>query len=204
MDIRPPQGSEIETRRDSDGVTILIPPPRLPESGFAAVLFSLVWLGLWAVGWQAAYADIMHGKGGWFVAVWLANWTIGGVWVAWFVSRLLRRPDRERLTLGPSGLAYDSGRPRPRVRFLSFRDEWMEPWERRWAEIFPKRVRAEVSKASLRSARLLTDQSGAHLVVDNDGRPTEIARYATDAEREWILRVVQTLSGLQDSEPAGS
>lgn len=149
MDIRPPQGSQIETRREPDGVTMLIPPPRLSDSGFAAILLSLVLLPFWAVGWRAAFADIMSGTGGWFIVVWLANWTIGGLWAAWLVFRLLRPPESERLTLGAAGLAYDSGRPRPRVWFWGFRESWMEPWERRWAETFPKRARAQFSRASL-------------------------------------------------------
>lgn len=199
MDIQPPQGSRIETRRDSDGVTILIPPPRLSDGGFATVLLLLVWLGAWPLGAKAVFDAWSSGAGALILVVWAAGgWSVSGLWAARLLYRLVRMPEQERLTLRASGLAYDSGLPRADVRIWGFRFLGLKPWDGRLRDIFQTRVHVEFDKATLPSLRVSLDDEGRRLIVERGGEPVEIAKYASAAEREYIRRVVHVFYQFPD------
>jgi hypothetical protein len=56
--------------------------------------------------------------------------------------------------------------------------------------MFPRRARLELDRRGLQSLRLRETSEGNRLTVDVDASRIEIARSASEIEREWLYQVL--------------
>lgn len=110
-------------------------------------------------------------------------WTLGGVFAAYSAYRAFRPSVPESLRLMPSSVTYDSGIPPPQdFGYGSPRD--------RWQSTFPKRTRMELDWRKLQSLRLRETNDGNRLTVDADGSRIDIAKSASEIDREWLYQLL--------------
>ena len=174
--------------RDGGDPVIVIPAPR-GSSRYFAGLFLLFWLGLWAIGFNAAASQLWSGKGSAFLVFWLGAWTLGGLFAVASAYRAIRPPVPETIELKRSSVAYDSGVPP-----LQW-DPWNSSGNRKgpiqtWRSVFPKRIRVDLGQRQLQSLRLRETESGNRLTVDVDSDRIDIAANASEVEREWLARLL--------------
>ncbi|GLH80584.1 hypothetical protein SSBR45G_54930 [Bradyrhizobium sp. SSBR45G] len=198
MDLAPPDGSQIKIARDGLHPVISIPQSGSPTRYFGG-LFLLFWLGGWTMGFKSALSQILSGGGSAFLVFWLGGWTIGAVMAAWTAYRSFRPTVPETLVLGRASIVYDAGVApfefNQRGQSKSIRDGWKA--------MFPKRIRAELTARQLQSLRLRETDLGNRLTVDVDTERIEIAKGASEIEREWLARYLARRYGLsQITAPA--
>jgi len=177
-----PTGSSISVTTDGADTVIDVPYRNPGPMRYAICLFLLFWLGGWAFGWIAASSAVLSGTGGLFVLLWLGAWTVGGAWAAYMLYRMLRPSEPEHFRLMQQGLRYDSGSP---------------PFEMKtgtqaydWSSYFPKRTQADIERKQLQSLRLRPTPTSNRLTVDFGAARLDVARDATEIEREWLYRVL--------------
>jgi hypothetical protein len=188
MSLTPPTGSKISVTGESGGTVIVIPYGSGGVTRYFVGLFLLFWLGGWFAGFSSAASALWSGKMGFtaaggFLVFWLGGWTIGGVFAMFYLYRILRPSRPESLRLTPDGVAYDSGVP-------PFQSDFSGSREKAWQSVFPKRTRLELDRRQLRSLRLRDTDVGNRLTVDGDAVRLEIARSATEIEREWLYQLL--------------
>lgn len=192
---RPPIGSTISVAEIGSNVTIVIPQANSGIARFGICLFLLCWLGGWAFGMHFAISDLLAGKGGLFLMFWLGGWTLGGAFAAYYVYLLLRPCAPETFGLTRRSVLYDSGVPPFDFKSVS------ESSNAAWSSYFPKRTRAEIDLKQLQSLCLRQTDSGNRLTIDSGATRLDLARGATEVEREWLYRVLAQRFSL---EPATS
>jgi hypothetical protein len=182
--ITPPPGSSISVASDSAAPVITIPQPGGGAARFLVGGFILFWLGGWFFGFTSAASKILSGQGGGFLIFWLGAWTIGGVFAASMVYRIFRPPVPETLRLDADGVTYDSGIPpfRYDVNTMNRSHAWRSYW--------PKRAVVVISRQELRSLRLREGEATNRLTVDVASARVDLARAASEVEREWLYRVL--------------
>jgi len=188
MDVNPPAGSQISVVRDGGDPVIVIPAPR-GSSRYFMGLFLLFWLGLWAVGFNAAASQLWSGKGNAFLVFWLGAWTLGGLFASASVYRSFRPPIPETIELKRSSVGYDSGVPPLQWDPWSFSGNRKSPI-RAWRLVFPKRIRVDLGQRQLQTLRLRETDAGNRLTVDVDSDRIDIAANASEVEREWLARLL--------------
>ena len=94
--------------------------------------------------------------------------------------RMFRPTVPETLKLGADGVAYDFGIPP--FRQANRKDAWKS--------YFPKRTVVTLSRQELRSLRLRETESENRLTVDVASARLDLARAASEVEREWLHRVL--------------
>jgi hypothetical protein len=142
----------------------------------------LVWLGGWFFGFTSASSQILSGTGGFFLIFWLAGWTVGGAFAVSMLYRMFRPTVPETLKLRADGVTYDSGIPPLDVSTMNRKDAWRSYW--------PKRTVVTISRQELRSLRLRETESENRLTVDVASARVDLARAASEVEREWLYRVL--------------
>ena len=202
MDWNPPPGSKISVATDGADPTVIIPNAGGTARYFHG-LFLLFWLGMWTIGFREAGSQVISGKANGFIVLWLGAWTVGGIFAACALYRILRPSVPESLELRRSSLAYDSG-----IAPLEF-DSWRTKNKKlkdTWASLFPKRLRVELDRRQLQSLRLRETESGNRLTVDVDASRIDIARAASEVEREWLARLLAQRYALPQilAVPAGA
>ncbi|UFZ07357.1 hypothetical protein LQG66_14050 [Bradyrhizobium ontarionense] len=200
MDLNPPDGSRITISGGGVHPIIRIPQAGSPTRYFGG-LFLLFWLGGWAVGWTSAWSKITSGQGSAFLVFWLGAWTIGGIFAAATGYRSFRPTVPETLALSRSSLSYDSGvapfefNNGEQGRSKGVRDGFRT--------LFPKRIRIELTQRQLQSLRLRETDSGNRLTVDAGAERLDLARGASEIEREWLAHYLARRYGLsQITAPA--
>ncbi len=163
---------------------ILIPQGNGGAMRFFVGLFVLAWLGGWVAGFSSAVSQLSSGKAPAFLFFWLAAWTLGGVMAVYWLYRMFRPSVPESLKLLPHSVSYDSGIPpfQPHSRYASHSDAWRS--------MFPRRTRLELDRRSLQSLRLRETGEGNRLTVDANASRIEIARSASEIEREWLYQLL--------------
>ena len=189
--INPPQGSAISVKHDGAEAVITIPQPSGGVMGYLVGGFFLFWLGGWAFGFYFALSEVLSGKGGLFVAAWLGAWTIGGIFAMTMIYRILRPAVPETLRLGAQSVGYDSGVP-------PFRQDAFSTQKQSWDTYFPKRTVVTITRQDLRSLRLREIESGNRLTVDVASARVDLARAASEVEREWLHRLLTERYALPD------
>jgi hypothetical protein len=196
MLITPPIGSKISVTTEGPDEVIVIPYSGGGVLRYLAVLFMLVWLTLWTFGlagfgW-AAYSGTLQGNAsapgvaGMFVAM-----ALGEIWGIFLLYRLLRPAVPESLKLQFDSVAYDSGIPPVRPLFgFGYRS----PADV-WQALFPRRKRIELDLQQVRAIRLRETDSGNRLTFDLGSTRIDIARGATEIEREWLAKVLSERYG---------
>jgi hypothetical protein len=190
MLIKPPNGSNIAVTGQGSNHVISIPPTKKNPAIYGAGLFILFWLGGWAFGEVMVIRTLLAGtaQGGTiFLVCWLGAWTVGGIFAFASVRRIFQRPVAESIALEPGGLVHDSGIPpyeMPKTRTFS------------WKAAFPKRTVTRIESRALSTLRLRDFDTGNRLTVDMGVERVELAKAATDVEREWLLQVLSERYGL--------
>jgi len=128
----------------------------------------------------------MAGKAPAFLVFWLCAWTLGGIWAAYLLFRLLRPSVPETITLRRNSVAYDSGVAPPQLNSYKRNQNPFTAWR----SAFPKRVRAEIEQKQLQSLRLRETESGNRLTLDLDATRLDLASTASEVEREWLARLL--------------
>ena len=190
MKITPPKGSKISVETNDSGESVIIVPVVENPGRYFIGIFTLVWLSFWYVGETFVASEILSGNATGALIFWFIGWTMGGVFAASTAYRSLRPILPESLRLLRSGIDFDSG-----VRPL----QWIGR-----NITFPKRVRCEINLRQLRSLRLRESEPSLfqepdrsiRLTVEVDNQRIEIARDATEIEREWLARVLADQYGL--------
>jgi hypothetical protein len=185
MDLNPPAGSKISITSDGADPTITVPAATSPMRYFTG-LFLLFWMGGWALGFKSAASQILSGNANAFIIFWLGGWTIGGIFVAYAIYRSFRPPVPESLQLKRNSVTYDSGIPPVQFGSSSGYKNPMDAWN----SAFPKRVRVDLDRRQLQSLRLRETDSGNRLTVDADAARIDIAKTASEVEREWLARLL--------------
>ena len=182
--ITPPPGSSIAVATDGAAPVITIPQPRGDAMRFLLAAFMLFWLGAWYIGFTSVLSQILSGEWAPFLIFWLGAWTVGGAFVVSMLYRMLRPAVPETLELGADGLTYDSGIP-------PFRhDAGTANRKDGWKSYFPKRIVVTISRQQLRSLRLRDTEAENRLTVDVESARVDLARAASEVEREWLYRVL--------------
>ena len=182
--INPPPGSAISVATDGVVPVITIPQPSGGIMRYLVGAFLLFWLGGWVFGFVSASSQMLAGKAGIFLVFWLGGWTVGGALAVWTIYRIFRPPVPETLQLAADGVLYDSGVP-------PFRQDF-NTWNRMqsWANYFPKRTIVAINRQDLRSLRLRETESDNRLTVDVASTRIDLARAASEVEREWLYRAL--------------
>lgn len=129
-------------------------------------------------------SEIASGRGNLFLVFWLGAWTVGGALAAYTLYRIIHGPEPEILGLTRTGVRYDSGIPSFEIK------QYSGNTSRDWSSYFPKRVRAELDRRRLQSLQLRQTDLGNRLTVDNGATRLDLAKQATEIEREWLYRVL--------------
>ena len=187
--LTPPPESNIEVTMNRNGLPLLtLPLERRRIARFGISLFLLCWLGLWTVGWNSAFNQIVHGAKGpeFFLIFWIVAWTVGGVWAVWCLYRFLRPSVPETLILAKPELVYDSGVQPPPIYFGYWRGR-TDYWKR----MFEKRKRIEFSSQELSTLRLRDTGDANRLTLDHANDRIDIGKGLTEIEREWLFRLLK-------------
>lgn len=184
MALEPPSGSRISVTTDGADPVIVIPHRNGGPMRYLMGLFILFWLGGWFFAFRGALSQVWSGNAPGFLVFWLAAWTLGGAYAAFMAFRVLRPPVPESLKLMADGMAWDSGIPPLQYSYgyISRNDYWKS--------IFPKRTRLKIDWKTLESLRLRENDSGNRLTVDIGALRLDIAKSASEIEREWLYRLL--------------
>jgi hypothetical protein len=180
----PPPGSTMRVHTDATGEIITI---RKLGGGLIRVgmgLFLLVWLGGWTVGFVSAFDEVLGGEADPFLIFWLAGWSLGGLFAFYFLFRIFRPVVPETFTLLGTSIRYDSGIPAFSPNF-STRSQMNA-----WKDVFPRRIRHELDQNALRSLALRETDNGNRLTIDIGAKRIDLAKTATEIEREWLYETL--------------
>jgi hypothetical protein len=137
----------------------------------------MVWLTGWTAGMFNAVPQMLSNAPASLI-LWLIAWSAGGAGAIYCLYRLLSPSVPETLRLLQNGIAYDSGVPP-----LQFRRYELDK-RHSWANA--KTTRIELDRRLLQSLCLSKTDTGNRLTVDVDAAPLELARNASEVEREWL------------------
>src|SRR5215470_8563833 len=185
----PPPGSQISIHTEDGDSVITIPASRGSVMRYGAGLFILFWLGAWVFGFRSAASQLLtgnasgHANG--FLVFWLGAWTLGGLFAAYYLFRIFRPAVPESFKLKRSALVYDSGIPPFQMNYYRYGHQ-MEQWK----SMFPKRTIVEIDRRQLETLRLRETDSGNRLTVDANAARLELAKSASEVEREWLYKVL--------------
>ena len=183
MTIQPPNGSNISVGMEGT-VDVIVVPYESSPTRYGVAAFMVFWLGGWAFGWHSAASQFLAGKGNLFLLFWLTAWTAGGAFAIYTLYRMLRPIIPESFRLMPEGVRYDSGNPPVQMNFgnISQRPNWKS--------YFPKRIRADIDRRQLQSLRLRQTDLGNRLTIDAGVSRLDLARDASEIEREWLHKII--------------
>ena len=189
MTLEPPSGSRISVTPDGAHSVIVIPQGSGAPVRYLVGLGSLAWLGAWLFAVGSAVSQLPSVQASPRLAVHIFNWFAGymlwGAFVAYVAYRAFRPPVPETLRLQPNGVIYDSGIPPLMIKLdVAYLKDI-------WRSIFPKkRIRAQLDLRTLASLRLRETDDGNRLTVDADASRLELARSASEVEREWLYELL--------------
>ena len=187
MSPTPPEGSNIIIDFDSGFQKLIIPQPAGGVMRVFICAFLIFWLGGWALGWISTASELAKrdNPAELFLIFWLGGWTVGGIFVFWFLYKLLRPSIPEMLILSRPHLVYDSG-VAPFQFSFGFRSQ-MDMWKK----LFQKRIRAEFGPNHLKTMRLREFDSGNRLTIDHGNKRIEMGAGASEPEREWLFNIIK-------------
>jgi hypothetical protein len=147
-------------------------------------LFILFWLGGWFVAFGATAPKVFSSNPPPFLIFWLGGWTIGGIFAMYYLYRIFRPSIPESLRLTRNSVIYDSGVPPLQMmpRHANVKDAWQS--------FLPKRTRIELDRHQLQSLRLRETDTGNRLTVDAGALRLDVAKSASEVEREWLHQIL--------------
>jgi len=184
MNLKPPDGSNIAVVAEGADQTIIIPHQSGGAMRYFAGLFILFWLGGWFVAFSTTAPQVFSGNPPLFLIFWLGGWTVAGVFAMYYLYRIFRPSIPESLRLTRNGVIYDSGVPSFQMvpRYANAKDAWQS--------FLPKRTRIELDRRQLQSLRLRDTDTGNRLTVDAGALRLDVAKSASEVEREWLYQVL--------------
>jgi len=195
MTLTPPEGSGISVLTDDSDVPTIIMPVTASAMRYFYAVFLLPVVVMWLGGLIVVVIRLLPVFWGeWavmpFIVLWIVFWTVGGMFPARSLYCILRPPVPASLRLLPDGVDFDSGVQPPRLPQwgLGFSVEWK--LGRGMSAYFPKRIQRRIDLGELKSLGLREVETGSRLSVDMDNERIEIARGATDVEREWLFQLL--------------
>ncbi len=181
----PPQGSEIKIGTLNGYQHIVVPHGDGGAMRYFIGLFLLFWMGGWFIGFSSAFSQIASGEGNAFLVFWLGGWTIGGIFAGYMIYRAFQKSVPEQILLNKPSISLDTGIPPLIINFgLNNTKEY-------WKSMFPKRQRIEFMPPELKSLELRENDSGNRLTIDKGSERIEIAKGATEVEREWLFNYLR-------------
>jgi len=198
MNLKPPEGSKIALFAEGADQTITIPHESGGAMRYFAGLFILFWLGGWYVGFSTAVPQVFSGNAPIFLVFWLGAWTVGGIFAMYYLYRIFRPSVPESLKLTRNAVIYDSGVPPLQMtsRYANSKDAWQN--------LLPKRTRVEIDRRQLQSLRLRDTDTGNRLTVDAGALRLDIAKSASEVEREWLYQVLARQYSLPSASAPGA
>ena len=184
--VKQPENSRIAVSGSSRDPVISIPYAKPPATFLPAGAFLVFWLGGWAFGEISVVRQIATTPADAstaFLVFWLCAWTVAGGMAMLMVRRVFQRSVPETLSLDAGGLLYDSGTP-------PFRMSYGVRSTPSWSSLFPKRTQRKIDRSQLNSLRLRDGDTRNRLTVDVGAERVELARDATDVEREWLFKMI--------------
>jgi hypothetical protein len=185
----PPEGSKIQIHLESGFHRLIIPHSTGGIMRYLVAAFILFWLGGWAFGWFSAASELLKNKGqgpaDLFLISWLGGWTVGGIFVFYFLFRVLRPSVPETIILSQPSITYDSG-VAPFQFSFSFRSQ-MDVWKK----LFQKRLRTEFDPIQIQTLKLREFDTGNRLTIDQGNKRLEVAAGASEPEREWLYELLK-------------
>ena len=181
----PPSDSKIEIDSSSKEQKIVIPHVKPRTIRFFSIPFLVLWFAGWSIGFAAVCGQFLEGKGSVFLGVWLVVWALAGIMASSFLFQWIRRPLPEVLSLSKSGLSFDSGTPPNTSLFYELSRGGG------WKAIFPRRLNLEFSAEELSTVALRETGFGNRLTIDKGSDRFEIARSATEVDRDWLFEYIQ-------------
>jgi hypothetical protein len=184
MTLNPPEGSNIVVIAEGADQTIIIPHESGGAIRYFAGLFILFWLGGWFVAFGNTVPKVFTDNPPPFLIFWLGGWTLGGVFAMYYLYRIFRPAVPESLKLTRNSVIYDSGIPPFQMtsRYANAKEAWQS--------LLPKRTRVEIDRRQLQSLRLRDTDTGNRLTVDAGALRIDVAKSASEVEREWLYQVL--------------
>ena len=185
MLVKPPPNSTITVAGSGRAEVISIPYRKAPVAAYMVGMFLLCWLLGWAFGEITAIYQIVTTpirSRTIFLIVWVCMWTVGGGIAILVLRRLVQRSVPETLSLDADGLVQDLGIPpfqMPSAGNIAA-----------WSSLFPSRKQRKIDRSQLNSLRLRDGDTRNRLTVDVGADRVELARDATDVEREWLFKMI--------------
>jgi len=191
-----PNNSKIVTFKEDEAEIIVIPHKEAGKFVYFIGFFISLWLIGWIEGFVSAFNGISEGAGGLFLIVWLAMWSLGGAFALYLVYRILRKPIPERLILRKTELTIDSGIP-PFYSFYGYVNLFnMQDY---WSNLFPKQEVNTFNKDEIKTLKLRENNTGNRLTIDKDSKRIDIAKGASEIEREWLFEYIKAFYSPEDS-----
>jgi len=184
MNLKPPEGSNIAVTAEGADLAIIIPHKGGGAMRYFVGLFLLFWLGGWFVGFSATAPKVFSDNPPPFLIFWLVGWTLGGAFAMYYLYRIFRPSIPESLRLTRNSVIYDLGIPPFQMvsRHANAKDAWQS--------FHPKRTRIELDRRQLQSLRLRDTDAGNRLTVDAGALRLDMAKSASEIEREWLYQVL--------------
>jgi len=191
-----PNNSSIIIANGNGGEVINIPHKEAGKFVYFIGFFISLWLIAWIVGFISALIGILEGAGGLFLIVWLAMWTLGGIFAFYLLYRILKKPISEKLILKETELIIDSGIP---PFYFSYGYMNLFNMQEYWNNLFPKREINTFNIDEIKTLKLRESSIENRLTIDKDSKRLDIAKGASEIEREWLFEHVKTFYLLEDS-----
>ncbi|WP_430459997.1 hypothetical protein ACQUQU_12355 [Thalassolituus sp. LLYu03] len=176
-----PAGSAISLSTLNGYQLISLPYKSTGLKRYFIAAFLTFWLGGWGVGFSSALGTISAGKGGAFMLVWIAGWTLGGIAALFTLYRLFQPSQPQQLLLNKPELSVDMGREPFDIQNHGGRGASLK-------KLLPKRQRYSFSPAELQTLALRETDDGNRLTLDRGNERLELAKDATEIEREWLFQ----------------
>ncbi len=188
-----PDSSEMRVEEKNGESIVTIPQKKESIFRFFVGGFTIFWLGGWSMGLFFAIKHLMNNwanAGGAFIMFWLIGWILGGVFAIYMLFVIFRKPIPERWRLKRDELSIDTGRPPsiPNLSDVDFSDI---------RNFLPKkREKFTLNLDEIKSLRLI-EGSRNRLTIDKGVKRVDLAKGATEVEREWLFNYLKSFYGLK-------
>ena len=187
-----PNNSKIEISTENNTQTIIIPHEKNSMLKYFIGPFMIFWILGWAAGFISVSNEILNGEGNLFLIAWLGAWSIGGIFAFYFLYRIFRKTIPEKLTLKKFELSIDTGIPSLSFTFMN-----MFNMQEYWRNLFPKRKIYTLNHNEINSIKLRETGMKNRLTIDKDSTRIDIAKSASEIEREWLFKYIQTFYSIE-------
>jgi len=177
-----PFGSDIRVDTHYSFTQITIPEKKGYSVRILLGAFLIFWLSGWFFGFVAVFGEVTNGQGSGFGIVWLIFWAIAGAFAAFMLFRVVRPPRPEKFLLNTPNLSFDTGIQALRIS-ISFKYQ-MDIYK----TLFARRKTHEFDPEEIKTIKLRETDSGNRLTIDVGYKRLELAKTASEIEREWLFQ----------------